>query len=154
MTMTTNNPPPEPAGIDRRIFAAVIDIAILVGVLIFFIAVFGEWDNTTRQPGDDEAGLSFSLNGTPVLVFALVVIAYHWLLEAFTGRSIGKLLAGLKVVSLNGSSYGLGRAFLRNLLRIVDGLPAFYLVGFIVMITNKNRQRIGDLAGGTVVTRA
>jgi uncharacterized RDD family membrane protein YckC len=154
MTTTTNNPPPEPADIARRIFAAVIDIAILVAVFICFIAVFGDWDTATKQPGDDEAWLSFSIDGTPVLALFVVIIAYHWLLEALTGRTLGKLMAGLRVVGLNGSSYGLGRAFLRNLLRIVDVLPAFYLVGFIVMVTNKNRQRIGDLASGTVVTRA
>jgi uncharacterized RDD family membrane protein YckC len=40
-------------------------------------------------------------------------------------------------------------------LRIVDGLPLFYLVGFIVMLSTGSRaQRIGDLAANTIVIRA
>jgi uncharacterized RDD family membrane protein YckC len=41
----------------------------------------------------------------------------------------------------------------RTILRIVDAFPAFYLVGFVVMITSQKKQRIGDMAAGTVVVR-
>ena len=43
------------------------------------------------------------------------------------------------------------RAMSRNLLRIVDYLPAFYLVGVITMLCTKRHQRLGDLAAGTLV---
>jgi hypothetical protein len=42
---------------------------------------------------------------------------------------------------------------LRNLLRPVDMLPAFYLLGGIVCLSNARLQRLGDLAAGTVVVR-
>jgi uncharacterized RDD family membrane protein YckC len=41
----------------------------------------------------------------------------------------------------------------RTILRIVDSLPAFYLLGFIVVVASKEKQRIGDMAAGTVVVR-
>jgi len=43
----------------------------------------------------------------------------------------------------------------RTLLRIVDWLPALYLVGFIAMLaTGERRMRLGDLAARTRVARA
>ena len=46
------------------------------------------------------------------------------------------------------------KSFIRNLLRIIDGLPVFYLLGLIVMVSSKRKQRIGDMAAGTVVVKA
>jgi hypothetical protein len=41
------------------------------------------------------------------------------------------------------------------LVRVVDWLPAFYLVGFISMLaTGARRQRLGDLAADTRIARA
>jgi len=42
---------------------------------------------------------------------------------------------------------------MRNLLRFVDMLPAFYLVGGIATLVNRRGQRLGDLAANTVVVR-
>jgi hypothetical protein len=43
----------------------------------------------------------------------------------------------------------------RTVLRLIDGLPFGYLIGALTMIlSGKRRQRLGDLAVGTVVTRA
>jgi hypothetical protein len=43
----------------------------------------------------------------------------------------------------------------RTVLRLVDGLPGLYLIGVLTMVlSGRRRQRLGDLAAGTVVTRA
>jgi hypothetical protein len=39
-------------------------------------------------------------------------------------------------------------------MRMIDGLPAMYLVGGIACLVSRHRQRLGDLAAGTVVIRA
>ena len=44
-------------------------------------------------------------------------------------------------------------AFVRTLLRIIDGL-AFYLIGFIVILVTEKKQRIGDFTAGTIVVKA
>jgi hypothetical protein len=41
----------------------------------------------------------------------------------------------------------------RNFLRIVDFLPAFYVVGVISILATNRNQRLGDLAAGTLVVR-
>jgi len=42
----------------------------------------------------------------------------------------------------------------RNLMRLIDALPALYLVGGITCVVSRHRQRLGDLAAGTAVIRA
>ena len=43
---------------------------------------------------------------------------------------------------------------LRNLLRFADSLPAFYLIGGLACLINRQGQRLGDIAGSTVVVRS
>jgi hypothetical protein len=57
----------------------------------------------------------------------------------------------LRVIKDSGRQITLFEAMSRNLLRIVDYLPAFYLVGVITMLCTKRHQRLGDLAAGTIV---
>ena len=55
-----------------------------------------------------------------------------------------------------GAAPSIGRAaqpaVLRNVLRIVDGQLA-YLVGAILVMTSRTKQRLGDRVAGTVVVR-
>ena len=44
-------------------------------------------------------------------------------------------------------------ALARNLLRVIDMLPSFYLVGVIAMLCNREQKRLGDLVAGTIVVR-
>ena len=149
MTTTSSNLP-EPAAIDRRILAAVIDMAVIVVLLVVYTMVFGETESTG---GSGSRGFTLNLDGAAFWGFVVLGFLYYFGLEAIWGRTLGKLLTGLRVVALD-NGYLPPKVLLRTLCRIVDGLPAFYLIGFLVMVTNKNRQRIGDLAGGTMVTRA
>jgi uncharacterized RDD family membrane protein YckC len=61
---------------------------------------------------------------------------------------------GLRVETLDGSPYSPTKAFIRNLLRVIDALPFLYLLGLIVMVSSKRKQRLGDMAAGTVVVKA
>lgn len=45
------------------------------------------------------------------------------------------------------------RPVVRNLLRFVDALPAFYMVGGAVCFFTEKAQRLGDLAANTIVIR-
>jgi uncharacterized RDD family membrane protein YckC len=150
MATTTNNPPPEPADIARRILAAVIDIAVIIVVFVLYAMVFGETEATSD---DDSTGFTVNLEGNAALGFAVLAFLYYFALEAIFGKTPGKTFTGLRVVALDNRSLP-PKVLLRTLLRVIDGLPVFYLLGFVVMVTNKDRRRIGDLASGTMVTRA
>ena len=72
-----------------------------------------------------------------------------------SGQTLGKKLLGIRVARLDGGTPTTGNIVLRTILRPIDGLPFAYLLGLIVILaTGQRRQRIGDLAGGTTVTKA
>jgi uncharacterized RDD family membrane protein YckC len=88
------------------------------------------------------------------LVLLLVAsVLYHLGLEARTGQTIGKRRYGIRVVSADGGPADLRAVTLRSVLRIVDQLPVAYVSGLVSMVRTgpARRQRIGDVAAGTMV---
>jgi len=77
-------------------------------------------------------------------------IAFEW---SWRGQTIGKKLLRLRVVDAEGLRLQFNQIVTRNLLRFVDSLPAFYLVGGIVSLLNPACQRLGDIAANTIVIR-
>jgi len=93
--------------------------------------------------------------------FALYVISYFVLSIGYgiffewnwRGQTIGKKLFQLRVVDVEGMRLQFNQIVVRNLLRFVDSLPAFYLVGGLACLLNSKCQRLGDIAANTVVIR-
>lgn len=132
----------------RRIGAAVIDIGV---VLVIVLLVGGIVGNDTA-PGAAESARFGTLDR--LLVLGLV-FAYYWISETLWAQTLGKRVLGIRVVRDDGSKAGAGATFVRTLLRAVDALPGFYLVGFIaIFVTGPRRQRVGDLAAKTRVVAA
>ena len=69
------------------------------------------------------------------------------------GRSIGKFIVGLRVVRRNGMPIDIRGSIVRNLMRIVDILPAEYLVGITTILLSPSGERLGDHVAGTIVIR-
>lgn len=83
---------------------------------------------------------------------AAVYLLYHPVLEILMrGRTPGKRIAGVRIVALNGQLPGALALLIRNILRLVDSLPAAYVLGLVVTMLTRNAVRIGDLAAGTVL---
>ena len=90
--------------------------------------------------------------GLLVVAYFVVSTGYHIILEWFwRGQTIGKRLFKLRVTDAEGLRLGFYQVVMRNLVRFVDQLPAFYLVGGAACLVNRHAQRLGDLAAGTVV---
>ena len=146
--------PPPPASelhsedlIGHRIAAALIDIALLIALFVLLGVTIG-----SSQRGFQ--GFAIYLEGAALLLYLALVVLYYLVLEATIGQSIGKVLVGLRVSRIDGARPGVGAIVVRNLVRLIDWLPAFYLVGFItVMVKGTRRQRLGDLAAKTILVR-
>ena len=136
----------------RRIVAALLDLIPLVVLFLVMASAFGHTGKTVDE--EDKQMYSVSLNGGPFVLYSLLTLAYYVVFEGLTARTPGKFIMGLKVVKLDGGSYSWVAALARNVLRIVDGLPVFYIVGLITIAVTEKNQRIGDLAVGTTVVRA
>jgi uncharacterized RDD family membrane protein YckC len=69
----------------------------------------------------------------------------------FGGATPGKKFLGLIVLQADGTPVRLPASLIRNLLRGVDFLPFAYGFGLLSMLINRDFQRLGDIAAGTVV---
>jgi uncharacterized RDD family membrane protein YckC len=141
----------------RRTWAGWIDVLILfvVGAVISAVsgnAHVGSWTTYGAAGTVDHHGFAFNLPTGPFLFWIAVAILYYSVDEVLTGQTIGKRLLGLKVIMVNGRRLDGRAVVLRTIGRLVDALPAFYLIGWIAMRgPHRPPQRLGDRIAGTTV---
>jgi hypothetical protein len=99
--------------------------------------------------------ISFGLaQAVSLLLVFTVSLGYGIVLEwVWRGQTVGKRLLRLRVVDAQGLKLHFSQVVIRNLLRAVDMLPGFYLVGGVVCLFSRRAQRLGDLAANTIVIR-
>lgn len=152
--MMENDDTSEKCGVGIRGVAMAIDS--VVWFALFFVSTF----LVAAVIGDiqtSEATMNADLEGTPALV-SLVLwfglsLGYHALLEWRFGRTIGKALVKIRATNADGSSLSLRSSLLRNVLRLVDFLPFFYLIGIVSLVLSDRSRRLGDRLADTVVVR-
>ncbi|MGQ0578163.1 MAG: RDD family protein [Betaproteobacteria bacterium] len=87
-----------------------------------------------------------------LLPAAAIYFLYHPLLEiVMRGRTPGKRMAGVRIVTERALTPAAGALIIRNVFRLVDSLPAFYVLGLVVAMFTARQVRIGDLAAGTLL---
>jgi uncharacterized RDD family membrane protein YckC len=87
-----------------------------------------------------------------ILPASIIYFLYHPILEvALRGRTPGKRMAGVRIVSRDGGPPGTSALLIRNIFRLIDTLPAAYMLGLISCFVTANRVRIGDMAAGTLL---
>jgi uncharacterized RDD family membrane protein YckC len=145
--MTYLSGPPDVHVTGRRIVATLID-GLLFSVLNGALAT--TFNTHPASSGFEMTTLTY--NGS--LGLGVIVVLYYVLLEGLTGRTVGKLVTGIRVIDAQtGGVPGLLSGLLRTVLRLIDGIFA-YLVGFIVVLNSDRRRRLGDMAAKTLVVRA
>ncbi|WP_165492213.1 RDD family protein [Egibacter rhizosphaerae] len=136
------------ATIATRGIAAIVDFLIM-GVLMLvtqLAVVFGgpalgaaEWLGPTAAI---------------VLVF-LMLFGYPTAFESlWRGRTPGKAMLGLQVLTVEGSPIGFRHAAIRAAIGLVELRVTSGLIAVIVSVLSRRGQRLGDHAAGTVVVRA
>ena len=98
--------------------------------------------------------LGFSSSTSLLLLAPLLYAVEAIFIQGITGWTLGKKALGIKVVRADtGHAPGIGKAFFRTLLLLIDGLFSG-LVGFLVVLLSGENQRLGDMAAHTQVVRA
>jgi uncharacterized RDD family membrane protein YckC len=139
------------AGPGARSYAFVIDwhIRVLLALawfLVLHLILVGTAPVDSGSPG---LGLYTWLVIVPA---ACIYFLYHPVLEiSMRGRTPGKRMAGVRVVTHQAQEPGVLANLIRNLLRLLDSLPAFYVIGLVATVVTRNAVRIGDMAAGTVL---
>jgi uncharacterized RDD family membrane protein YckC len=125
-----------PASVGERMLAQIIDWVLQVGYIVLW----------------NKVGPSLS---TLPLIFLVILPAVFYcpVCEMFTGgQTLGKWLVKLRVIMADGTLPSPTAYLLRWLLMIADG-PLLGCIGVLVMILNRNNQRFGDMAAGTLVVK-
>jgi len=87
-----------------------------------------------------------------IIIFFVIYSGYFAVFETiWNGQTPGKRYAQLRVMKDDGRPISAYDAVARNLLRLVDSLPALYGVGVISVFFSKQNKRLGDFVAGTVV---
>ena len=151
----------ELAGVDKRVLAWLIDLAIRITYYIFCTSFF------RQEFGDDTLMVFFELALLMPLMF------YFLLFELLmNGQTPGKKVFGIKVISLQGYKPTYIQYLNRWVFRLMDtgfitvlifGMIGDWVYGSVFLLANvasliyilnsKKEQRIGDLIANTVVIR-
>lgn len=132
----------QPAGPVLRFLALMVDLLVIFALTTVTAGVLQVFHVVSA---DIAAGLA-------VLFFFVISIGYGIVLEwIWRGQTPGKKLFQLRVVDARGLKLHPSQIIMRNLLRPIDMLPAFYFVGGLACLLSPRSQRLGDLAAGTLV---
>jgi uncharacterized RDD family membrane protein YckC len=134
------------AGIGTRFLAWLVDLGLII--ILLFAGVILRIVVEQGRPG---AGFGFLLLWLFGVSFGYFLL-FEWL---WHGQTPGKRLLGIRVITRQGMGVSFTHAALRNVLRLVDGLPpllpVLYPLGFAVAACNREHRRLGDLAADTLV---
>jgi len=139
---------PETRVTGRRVVQYLID-SFLVGIIPALASI----------PFDRSDSTFVHVIGGIVAFGVFVVVGFlYWVI--FThgqhGQTLGMKLLGLRVISMGGAPASRGQLTIRWLGLILDAIPYTWpftgLLGFIVILCSRNRQRIGDHLARTLVT--
>jgi uncharacterized RDD family membrane protein YckC len=131
----------------RRVVQYLID-AFLVSLLPSLVSI----------PFDASSRTSIRVLGGIISFVLFVLIGlWYWVIwpHAKNGQTLGMKLLGLRVISKSGGPATTSQLFVRWICLIFDAIPYTWpftgLVGFIVILCSRHRQRIGDHLARTLV---
>ena len=139
------------AGPGARSIAFVVDwlIRSSLALVYFLVAELAITGSLRFNVSPDDETLFYLAGALPA---TCIYFLYHLILEpVMGGRTPGKRMIGIRVVTPEGLTPNVGALLIRNLLRLFDSLPAFYVVGLTFVAFGKRHVRLGDLAAGTVL---
>jgi len=145
------------AGFWRRFIAYMIDGFIIgvIFIILMFIAGIAFFAGTISSGSN---AWMAEINNPEIMVSytlwfwffsTLINIAYFTYFHGSTGRTPGKMLLGLQVVSLDGSRISFGIAFLRSIGYLVSSIV--FCLGYIWIGFDRKKQGWHDKIANTVV---
>jgi uncharacterized RDD family membrane protein YckC len=147
---TTQVPRAETRVTGRRVVQYLID-SFLVGLIPALVSIPFDRSNSTW----------IHVVGGIVTFVVFVVIGFvYWVFvpSRQNGQTLAMKLLGLRVISKGGGRANMGQLFIRWVCLIFDAIPYTWpftgLVGFIVILCSRDRQRIGDHLARTLVVAA
>lgn len=140
-TMQAADPLPL-APFGRRLLAGTIDSVPVIAAAVLLVV----WEKRAELAGEP----FFTARSQVALLAGLAAYLLHTAVsEVAFGRTIGKVVCGLRVVGLQGERPTVGALLTRNVLRLIDLSMMFFPL--VLVLYSPLRQRAGDVAAGTLV---
>jgi uncharacterized RDD family membrane protein YckC len=130
------------AGFATRVVADVVDLGVAWLLGLSALVAVGVVDYLLTGPPFRLPVLPNWLDATAFAAIAVGYLTFSW---AATGRSVGKQLAGLRVVDRGGRLMSLRRSFCRAVLYVL--FPA----GLLWVLASRRNASLQDLVVGTAV---
>ena len=130
------------AGPVTRFLSWSVDLLVILAANKLLNVVFGLVGIISR----DIAAAGAIMGYFAVSIGYGIVLEWYW-----HGQTLGKRLLRLRVTDVHGLHLQFSQVVIRNLLRFVDSLPAFYLIGGLSCLVNHRAQRLGDFVANTIV---
>jgi uncharacterized RDD family membrane protein YckC len=132
----------ELAGLGSRMIAFAVDTLIqLAAVYVIYFGIIFAGAMDYQMDSANSVVIAIGL----ILVF-LVYSGYYVFFEmVLNGQSPGKKVAKIKVIKQNGEPVGFFESVLRNILRLIDIIVSFCLLGAFLILFTKDYKRVGDL---------
>lgn len=134
-----------PARLPSRVLALLIDL-LIVWTAYLLISIGLAFATASL----DEAAMM----AVSIASFLLILVGGPIAVETLShGRSVGKLVCGLRVVRDDGGPIRFRHALVRGLIGLVEILMTFGVVACIASLVSARGRRIGDVFAGTLVVR-
>ncbi|MFO7655905.1 MAG: RDD family protein [Bacteroidales bacterium] len=162
-------------GFGPRLGAYLLDFVLIAIVNVILVSVFGIGALKDTAMGLESTDYSAAATGMMGKLMAGLVVTYTvtaiwFLLEAFTGFTVGKLILGIQIGSDNGTKADVGKLIVRYLLKniaslmgllaILTGVSIFSTLGGILglvifigcfIVLGEKKQAIHDMLAKTAV---
>lgn len=126
-----------------RLAAMLIDYMLLLSIPLGWL-LFGKYLS--------DGGPALSLGPGVWVAVVILWLLDFLLLPLLRGQTLGKMLTGLTILNIDGSSIRLGRILVRNVLGYL--VTALTLgLGFLISAVNSNGRTLHDFISGTIVVR-
>jgi uncharacterized RDD family membrane protein YckC len=152
----------ELAGVGSRFCAMLIDwvvmwlsiLALGCLTLLLDIGLWGYLAQDFGPRGNRVGGWLTWLNAAVFAAISMLLLGYYVFFELFMrGQTPGKRAMRIRAIRDDGTALGGAEVLVRNVVRIVDFLPAFYGLGGVIALVHPHSKRLGDIAAGTIVVK-
>jgi len=135
------------AGLNSRALAFFIDLALIsvVALLAFGAGIYFVNDSSIE---------SYNLRKVSIPIYLLLFFlgsAYFVILHGYSGKTIGKMLLGIRLITEQGNTVGFWESFVRWIGYYIS--IAFLFIGFIWSIFDSRSQSWHDKIAGTYVVK-
>ena len=133
------------AGLGSRSLAFIVDLGVRLGI---FWAIMVALGFIAPLAGDTVTVIVMIVSIFSILLVYPVVCEVLW-----NGKTVGKMLVGLRAITVEGAPVRFRHAAIRASLGLVDFFASAGTIAILSCLGTRQSQRLGDLAAGTIVIR-